>query len=374
MKTTEDKTKYNDIEQFKCPNCGGRVEFDSNIQKMKCPFCDSEFDVESMKEFEDISSAEDVQPEWEAYDVESGSGDWDEEEKAKIKHYICQSCAGEIITDATTVATQCPYCGNPVVIASELDGTLRPDLVIPFKLDKEAAKAALNRFLEGKKLLPNCFKDKNHIEEITGIYVPFWLYNCTAEGKAVYSARRVKIWSDPNFTYTKTDHFTLHREGKLDFIKVPADGSKKMDDTLMESIEPYNYEEAVDFQTAYLSGYLAEKYDVTADENLGRINERITESLLDMFERTIHRYDGHQVNHKAITLDKSSIEYALLPLWMLRTKYNGEEYIFAMNGQTGKFVGSLPIDRMKMVKHFLIAFAGSTVACSVLAILLSFFM
>ncbi len=344
MKTTEFNTS--DLEQFKCPNCGGGVEFDSASQKMKCPFCESEFDMESLKEFSELKESEEETPVWDSYT----STEWSAEEEGNIRRYVCQSCAGEIITDATTVASQCPYCGNAIVVASELEGTLRPDLVIPFKMDKNAAKAALNRFLEGKKLLPDCFKDKNHIEEITGIYVPFWLYNCTAEGKAVYSATKVKHWSDSRFHYTKTDHFALHREGAVDFVKVPADGSQKMDDTLMDSLEPYNYTEAVDFQTAYLSGYLAEKYDVESEENLERVNKRIKQSLVHMFDTTIKGYDTKNVDHTNISVEQGNIEYALLPLWMLRTKYEGVDYIFAMNGQTGKFVGSLPVDEGKAKK------------------------
>lgn len=374
MKTTEFNTMTTDVEQFKCPNCGGRVEFDSTLQQMKCPFCDGEFAVESMKEFSNIESTKEEEPEWEAYGEDSQHEEWSSEEEAAIRRYVCQSCGGEIITDATTVASKCPYCDNPVVIASELAGALRPDLVIPFKLDKAAAKAALLKFYDGKKLLPNCFKDNNHIEEITGLYVPFWLYNCSADGQATYAATRVKHWSDSRFMYTKTKHYSIQRSGELEFVKIPADGSKKMDDTLMESIEPYNYAEAVDFTTAYLSGYLAEKYDVTSDDNLPRINERITESLVDQLRTTIQGYDGVMLKHKNIKIDKGRIEYALLPLWMLRTKYNGEEYVFAMNGQTGKFVGSLPIDKAKAVKHFIMSFAASTVVVGILAIIYSLFM
>lgn len=363
MKTTESKTK--DVEQFKCPNCGGSVEFDSASQQMKCPFCDSEFDVNSLNEFSDMESTVEEEPNWDEYSSE----EWTSEEEQNIKRYICQSCAGEIITDATTVASKCPYCGNPVVIASELSGTLKPDLVIPFKVDKTAAKAALNSFQQGKKLLPDCFKDKNHIEEITGIYIPFWLYNCTAQGNTVFSARKVKHWSDPRFHYTKTSHYAVHREGTVDFIKVPADGSQKMDDTLMDSLEPYNYDEAVDFNTAYLSGYLAEKYDVSSDENLGRVNARITQSLVELFESTIHGYDHKDVNHKNISVQEGEIQYALLPLWMLRTKYEGNEYVFAMNGQTGKFVGSLPIDEGKVRKYMVKWTAFLTVIVFILSMI-----
>ncbi|MFI3208951.1 MAG: hypothetical protein R3Y40_07430 [Eubacteriales bacterium] len=370
MSKTEDKIKKDKVQQYKCPNCDGAVEFDSTIQQLKCPYCDSEFDVESLKELGDISNTEEREPVWDTYDENSGNGDWSEEEKAKVCHYICQSCAGEIITDATTVARHCPYCGNPVIIASELEGALRPDLVIPFKLDKEAAKESLYGFLKGKKLLPKCFKDENHIEEISGIYVPYWLYNCAADGKAVFSAKKVKHWSDARFNYTKTDHYALHREGSLEFAKVPADGSQKMDDTLMDSLEPYDYSAAVDFNTAYLSGYFADKYDVTSEDNLGRVNTRISQSMIDQLRSTIHNYDSCQVSHKDISIKNGKIEYALLPMWLLKTKYNGEDYTFAMNGQTGKFVGELPIDRGLVIKYFMGVFASCATIGTILAMVL----
>lgn len=370
MSKTEDKVKYNKVEEFKCPNCAGALTFDSSIQQMKCPYCDSEFDMEALKEYADLSNVEEQEPVWTGCEPEEGSGEWTEEEKQNVKRYICQSCAGEIITDATTIASECPYCGNPVVIASELEGSYKPDLVIPFKLDKQAAIDSLSQFLNHKKLLPKCFREENHIEEIMGVYVPFWLYNCTAEGKAIFGAQKVKHWSDSRFTYTKTDYYKLHREGSVKVAKVPADGSQKMDDTLMESLEPYDYSDAVDFQTAYLAGYLAEKYDVTSEDNLPRVNTRITETLVQQFQSTIHSYSSTQVERRDINIANGKIELALLPLWMLRTKYKEEDYIFAMNGQTGKFVGKLPIDRGLAAMHFTGAFA----IASVLGIVLSYFL
>lgn len=351
------ENKQNTLEGFKCPNCAGDITFDSTSQQMKCPYCDSEFDIATLQEYNEISQTEEQEPVWDVYNEESGSGNWSQDERNKVKRYICQSCAGEVITDDTTVASECPYCGSTVIIASELEGEFRPDIVIPFKLDKEAAKSVLLEFYNGKKLLPKTFRHENHIEEIKGMYVPFWLYNCKAEGKAIFKAKKVRVWSDARYTYTKTKHYVLHREGSASFLQVPADGSDKMDDTLMESIEPYDYSQAVSFETAYLAGYLAEKYDVEADKNLNRINDRITSSLIEQFEGTIGNYDGCQLDQKNISFSQSKIEYALLPLWMLRTKYQDKEYVFAMNGQTGKLVGELPIDKGLAAKNFGAVFA-----------------
>ena len=159
-----------EILEYKCPCCGGAIEFDSKLQKLKCPYCDSEFEVQSLKEMDEALKYVDADSlEWD----DSQETVWDDGEDSSLRTYICHSCGGEIIADENTAASKCPYCGNPVVMTGSLSGELKPDYVIPFKLDKKAAVESLKRHLSGKRLLPKVFKDQNHIEEIRGIYVPF---------------------------------------------------------------------------------------------------------------------------------------------------------------------------------------------------------
>ncbi|MBQ9921524.1 MAG: hypothetical protein IJO52_05010, partial [Clostridia bacterium] len=241
-------------------------------------------------------------------------------------------------------ATSCPYCSNPVVVMRQFSGMLKPDYVIPFKLDKKAAKEALKKHYEGKKLLPKVFKDQNHIEEIKGIYVPFWLFDADADAHIRYKATRIRTWSDSNYYYTETSHYSVVRGGKIGFERVPVDGSEKMQDDLMESIEPYDFSEAVDFQTAYLAGYLADKYDVTAEQSIQRANSRIKRSTEDAFRSTVSGYSSVITESSDVHLKNATSKYALYPVWLLNTEWNGQKYTFAMNGQTGKMVGDLPID------------------------------
>ncbi len=335
--------------EYKCPCCGGAIGFDSTLQKLKCPFCDTEFDVETLKNYdEDLrrESADDMS--WET----AAGGEWQSGEADGMAVYVCKSCGGEIVGDRNTAATSCPYCGNPVVMTGNLSGILRPDYVIPFKLDKAAAKAGFLRHLTGKKLLPKVFKDQNHIDEIKGIYVPFWLFDAGADAHIRYKATRVRAWSDSKYDYTETSFYSVIRGGTLGFQRVPVDGSKKMPDDLMESVEPFNFAEAVDFQTAYLAGYFADKYDVSADESVNRANERIRRSTEDMFASTVIGYATIVPEGGSVNLSGGTAKYALYPVWLLNTTWNGEKYIFAMNGQTGKFVGNLPIDKKAYWKWF----------------------
>lgn len=328
--------------EYKCPCCGGSIEFNSSLQKMKCPFCDTEFEPETLRSYDNELQNEGTDNM--VWETQAGA-EWQEGEIDGLRSYVCNSCGGEIVGDENTAATSCPFCGNPVIMTGQFSGVLKPDYVIPFKLDKEAAKRGLTEHLKGKRLLPKIFKDQNHINEIKGIYVPFWLFDTDVDARIRYRATRVRRWSDNNYDYTETSYFSVFRGGNIGFEHVPVDGSSKMADDLMESIEPYNFNDAVDFQTAYLAGYLADKYDVTAEESINRANERVKRSTEKAFASTIDGYSSVRPENSNIRLSNGKAKYALYPVWILNTTWNDKQYTFAMNGQTGKFVGDLPLDK-----------------------------
>lgn len=353
--------------EYKCPCCGGAVEFNSNVQKMKCPYCDTEFEMDVLQAYnEDLQNEEEDELSWES----PAGGEWQDGETDGMRIYICESCAGEIIGDENLGATKCPYCGNNVVIKGQFAGDLKPDYVIPFKLDKKAAKEAFKNHLQGKKLLPKMFKDENHLEEIKGIYVPFWLFDADVNGYMRYRATRVRTWSDSNYIYTQTNFYSVVRGGSVGFERVPVDGSTRMLDEWMESLEPFDFSEAVDFQTAYLAGYLADKYDVSADASVERANNRIRQSMEDIFRSSISAsYTSVMKENGSINIQNGKAKYALYPVWVLTTKWRDQVYLFAMNGQTGKFVGELPTDKGAYWKYwgmFTGIFAAIVLAISLL--------
>ncbi len=329
------------VQEYKCPCCGGAISFDSNIQKMKCPYCDTEFEMETLREY-DEALAQDAEDnmQW-----DQTSAPW--EETGNVRQYVCTSCGGTIIGDGSLAATSCPYCDNPVVMTEQLAGMLKPDYVLPFKLDKMAAKAGMAKYLQGKPLLPKAFKTEQHIDEIKGIYVPFWLFNTGVQGDFRYRATRVHTYSDSKYVYTETSYFSVLRGGEIAFQNVPVDGSQKMPDDLMEALEPYDFSEAVDFQTAYLAGYFADRYDVDSQTSIKRANERVKNCTQQAFNSTVLGYTSFFPEHSSVRLSGGKTKYALYPVWILNTTWKGKKYLFAMNGQTGKFVGNLPIDKKK---------------------------
>ncbi len=345
------------VQEYKCPCCGGAIAFHAKLQKLKCPYCDTEFEIETLESYDrELKNERADEMTWDA----NAGKEWQEKETDSLRSYVCHSCGGEIACDENTAAASCPFCGNPVVLMGRFQGALKPDYVIPFQLDKKAAKEALNQFYHGKRLLPKVFKEQNHIEEIKGVYVPFWLFDAGADVNMRYRATRVRAWSDSRYHYTETSFYSITREGSLCFEKVPVDGSTKMPDDLMESLEPYDFSKAVDFKTAYLAGFFADKYDVDSGQSIGRANERIQKSAQEAFDETVQGFGYAMVTKEggSIQLHDGSVKYALYPVWLLSTRWNGKSYLFAVNGQSGKLVGDLPLDKGAYFK-WLFGMAGA---------------
>ena len=344
------------VTNYQCPLCTGPLHFDAGTGKLECDYCGGSFSAEEIESLyakknekaeQELQKEEQAAPEADpGWDLSGVGSQWGSDADG-VRVYNCPSCGAELICDDTTAATACPYCDNPTIIPGQLGGALRPDYIIPFQLDKKHAIGALKKHCRKRPLLPGAFQTANHLEEIKGIYVPFWLFDGAAKGRMVFDATRSKVYQDGNYEITETQHYKVVREGSIVFEHIPVDGSKKMPDDYMDSLEPFDYSQMVDFSTAYLPGYLADKYDVSARESCDRADARASSTLSASLERTVTGYEHVSVQQENIHLDRNKVKYALLPVWLLRTKWEGKEYLFAMNGQTGKLVGDLPIDQKK---------------------------
>ena len=354
---------------YQCPSCTGPLHYDGAAGRLQCDYCGSSFDpAEIEKLYAEKEQQAASQPE-----TGSDTGEWqssaDEDwgtDADKMRVYSCPSCGAQLICEETTAATSCPYCGNPTVIPEQFSGILKPDYILPFKLSKEDAVSALKQHYKGKLLLPKLFRDNNHIEELRGIYVPFWLFDGGAEGEVDYKAANSRTYRDDDYEVTETDHYDVHRGGSIAFEKIPVDASSKMPDDHMDSIEPFDYTQMQPFSTAYLPGYLADKYDVTVDDSRARADRRSRETLENALRETVTGYGTCVTDRTDIRLHRGKVHYALLPVWMLSTKWNGESFLFAMNGQTGKLVGDLPTDRGRYWSTFGAIAGVVTVALTVI--------
>lgn len=353
------------VSNYKCPACTGPLRFDEKTQGLECDYCGGSYTLaeiqalvadneenaaDAFNEAEAQKEAYEMSPE-SAWDMNTGST-WSEFDSG-VKAYTCQSCGAQIICDTTTAATKCPYCDNQTIIPGQLSGEIKPDLIIPFKIDKKQAEAKL-REASNKYLIPKTFKSDNKIKEVKGVYVPFWLYDASADADITFEGTKKHTKRSGNEEITTTEYFYVRRAGDLKFVKVPADGATKMPDDYMDALEPYNYNELVEFSTVYLPGFLADRYDVSAEENAERVDRRCRKTAIDIMSEDARKqgYDTLISKQADVSLARGKVSYALLPVWMFTTKFNGKDYMYAINGQTGKSVGSFPVDEKKYWRTF----------------------
>ncbi len=344
------------VTNYKCPNCDGGLKFVGASGKLECEYCDSVFDaaeIEAIYAEKEADAAEafadsvaEEESEWDT----SHFSEWNDADG--MKSYSCPSCAGQIICDETTAATFCPYCGNPSLIPGHFSGGLKPDYILPFKLDQNAAKNALQKHYKGKRFLPKCFTEKNKIESIKGVYVPFWLFDGKATADVVFHGTNTHSYRSGDYRITETHHYHIRRCGTVPFEMIPVDASKKIPDAFMDAIEPFDYSALEEFSSAYLPGFLADKYDVTAEASAERADSRAENTAVAAMAADVKGYGTCTPTEKNVRLYRNRVRYAWLPVYLLGTVWNGKNYLFAMNGQTGKLVGDLPVDMKKYMAYF----------------------
>ena len=349
------------ITNYQCPSCTGPLHYAGASGMLECDYCGSKFSVQEIealyREKDEAAAAASAEAQAKEEQEAENADEWTDSgtnwaKDQGLKLYNCPSCGAELICDETTAATSCPYCNNPSIVPGQLSDMLKPDYVIPFKLDKDAAMRALKAYYHGKKLLPRAFSDNNHIEEIKGVYVPFWLFDGKADADMSYQGTRVHTATSGEEVITTTDYFRIRRSGTVSFDKIPVDASSKMPDAHMDAIEPYDYSELRPFSNAYLPGYFADKYDVSPEDCKRHADERAENTTAEIMDRTVSGYSSCIPERRQVRIRRGRVSYALLPVWLLATKWNGKNYLFAMNGQTGKLIGDLPVSRGKALAWF----------------------
>lgn len=324
-----------------CPCCSAPLFYNTKTNHFKCEYCDSIFTLKDLEKVED-AKIEEIEEQ-------------DTSENIYMS-YKCTNCGAEIVADEHTSSTFCLYCGNAAILKDKLSGEFKPNKMIPFKTDKETAINAFKNLAKGRPLIAKDFISEKNISKITGLYVPFWLYKVKTAGSLEATGIIVKTWSRGDIRYTKKDFYNLKRTGEMIYERVPVDGSTRFNNEIMNTIEPFNYSYLIDFNYRYLSGFLAEKYDINKEEAFKEAKERVLTSAKDIMCNDMGNYTTKTITNNTIKAEKQNAEYALLPVWMVNVKYKNKFYLFAMNGQTGEFIGNIPLNKTKAIIYAVLIF------------------
>ena len=318
----------------KCPNCSANIFYNEKAGKLVCNMCGGLFAPESLRPLGRIETRD--------------TADAGAEEDNK-QEFVCDSCGATVVTDYNTAATFCAFCGSPTLIKKRLSKCFRPDLIIPFKVSKEAAIENYLKWAKTNKGIPKKFTSEAVLSKITGYYIPFWLLDADCVSEVSGTGQKSSGENLANYAIDRTITFKVRR--------VPFDGCKKISNTLMEAIEPFDYSEMRDYNDMYLPGFFAQRYDLSAIDMIDLIRIRFDNYATGIVKRfSANEYSRFQAVSSTNSYSENyKQQYALMPVWFLNIEYEGSTYGIAVNGQTGKASGSLPINK-KLVN--LRAFGG----------------
>lgn len=323
---------------YKCPQCNGALEYDPALDKMHCAHCGNDYfvwelDENAVEYHQELPTQSEIEEE-KKLDFTKDRTIYDEPEFIECKVYTCSTCGAELSVSDKEVSTYCAYCGQPTIVYNRVDKTQKPKYIIPFKITKDEAETAIREKLKKGFFIPKAVK-KFEAERITGIYIPYFLHDIT-----FYQKKFIK--------HNKTSDLV---GADCNFVNVCQDASKSVVDELSYGLEPYDFMEMKEFDPGYLSGFYADRFDLSSRQ----LTQTVIRKCKQMFDDELgRRCEGTvaDLNNAPPEYAITNAEYAFLPVWFMTFEYKDRPYTMMVNGQTGKVVGTVPFQKVKVAMTF----------------------
>lgn len=305
-----------------CPACGAALTYDPETGKMKCGSCGSTYTTEELA----TEPAKSVKPH------EGNEG------QLECRVYRCSSCGAELNVNSAETSTFCPYCGQPTLLFDRIATMNTPDLIIPFSVTREKAASLIREKLRKEPFVPRELRDVP-LDQISGIYIPYWIYDIDYEEKAYLSGFANSETTHPDFFYLNAERH---------FEAIPAEGASRLDDELSKSLAPYHIDGARPFDPSCLSGFYSDRCDADPSDLENAAAEKARDFLENDMMKKIHDEEDMQsvtIQSKTENFTITDRKYALFPAWFLTFRWKNKPVTILVNGQTEKLVGGLPVNR-----------------------------
>lgn len=357
---------------YHCPNCRAPIAFNPDRQLYVCDYCNSSFNQEEMNAFFAKQEAKDNQKAEQEAEKEAERQKSAPEGEIHVNEYHCQNCGASVVTDETTTSTFCYYCHSPVIITTRLQGDFKPNQLLPFRIGEERAKKEFLAYCSKKKFLPSDFTSDAQLEKMTGLYLPYWYIDSDVNVNFVGQSKSVEVWRVGDYEYRETSIFLHQRQGTYNINNVNIPAFEKIDRNLLNGVEPFEPEEFQAFTTPMLQGYFTEQATVDKSEAIPIMYKEIDKIAGNMLDSSLGAADI-KTNVKTFEHHDHEWKYSLLPIWILTYNYLGKIYVYAMNGQSGRAFGEMPIDMKKLNRHALLSALIAGFAAAVIVYLVMYF-
>lgn len=334
--------------QFPCTQCGAKVEFAPGTDTLQCPYCGHQTSIpasgEVVVEHDFAATLTDLERSAVTEDVPS---------------VTCTSCAAHIQPPPAKEAFPCPYCGSSIVVKAGSEKLIRPQALLPFQVKRDQATQMFRKWLRTRLFAPNALKKLARLDErLQGLYTPYWTFD--ADTVSRYTGQRGDTYVVRVGKRTQTRIRWRAAAGTVarKFDDTLVVGSKSLPRDLAEKLEPWDTGSLVPYADEYLSGFLAERYQIDLRGGWGRAVERMDEVIRQDVKRDIggdhQRIHTLNTHHSGITY-----KHVLLPMWICSYRFREKVYRFLVNARTGEVQGQRPWSAIKIA---LAAIAAAIVA------------
>ncbi len=331
-------------EKHACPACGGQAEWNPGKQLLVCPFCGVESPYVDYKAGGDVAELDLIKM---LRDLPEEQRGWD-----TARHSVqCQSCRAVMVFDPAKVGKNCDFCGSPALVDyEELQSPIRPRSLLPFRISQTDVRDRMKRWYAGRWFAPNAFKDKSLVDQLHGLYVPYWTFD----------ARVHCEWQADSGTYYYTTETYRDNKGRTQTRRVrhvrwtpaagaidhffddePVPGTRGVDPGLLRQVEPFPTQEVVPYDTAFLSGFVVERYQINLEDAAAASVEQMHNTLMALCGQQVPG-DTHRNLRIQPSFSEQTFKHTLVPIWLLSYTYGAKTFHVVANGYTGEIAGRYP--------------------------------
>jgi hypothetical protein len=345
------------LEKHACPACGAQAEWNPTKQKLICPFCGTESPYQFDRETGKVVELDLVKTLRELPQDERG---W----QAELRSVQCQSCHAVMVFSPERVGQNCEFCGSPALVSyEEIKAPIRPQGILPFKIDGGAVRDSIRRWWRSKWFAPGRLAHTALVDTVKSLYIPYWTFDarvrCPWQAESGYHYYVTVPGHDSKGRPVMRQEQRTRWEpssGSIDhvFDDEPVPGTQGLPLDLLRQVEPFPTPEVVPYDTAFLSGHVVEHYKVVLMDAAQRSQEQMHEKLLALCAAEVPG-DTHRNLQIFPTYEGRTFKHVLVPVWLLSYNYGAKAFEVIVNGYTGAIAGRYPKSIWKIVLVVLLA-------------------
>jgi len=340
--------------EFPCEQCGGKLAFEPGTTSIKCQYCGHVNAVPESSDEDRAAAVHEQDLEATLASLRNAETSADVEETKTLK---CDSCAAEFSWDESVSADNCPFCGSPIVTDPKTNRHIKPQALVPFQLNEQAAQEKLQKWLGSLWFAPNDVKRYAYTQgKLVGMYVPYWTYD--AQTWSTYDGERGIAYQEPYTTRDSDGNTVTRYRTRIDWTPVSGSVDRFFDDVLVLAsgslpqkyalrLKDWDLQKLEPYRDQYLAGYRSEVYQVDLENGYARAREHMEKVIYKDVTYDIGG-DRQRVHHINSRYEDLRFKHILLPVWMNAYRYGGKSYNFLVNGQTGEVQGARPWSWVKI--------------------------